>query len=800
MKIEYLNKRRSGSKREPTGVIAALTLWLFYGGILSLSHAATIQLQEGTDYSHSILENRWDMSDSADLFPLRWVDNLQSAVLEEGLLSATPQDSDPHIWLKFPQIPSSLTTLGQQQPVIDADRFTRLSYYLWLPEQVIPGTPEAKGRIVWHHGGDSIESFDAAYSESELFPVYPGWHLYEFDLDTLVVGNGQPWQGGIEGLRVDPCMGCSAFKLDWARLSEVNSSVMELADISSDQILIDDDQNPNNGFLNVVTKNQENSFSFAHLPPGQYQLTPAPNEYALTSRGNLWDMEENSDLYWGGVSGWNSATIGNGSFSGTTVGGDPFLMLDLPQGKPIDTQRYSQLSLRIYLSEIPRVEPGLLLYWGEQPVTFTANSDFFPLQAGWNSVQIDLSQYAAWQGEVRSLRIDPLGGALDGVEVHLDEVTLSAGTEAITLHQQHSLIINAAAEIMLLDPHPYSGQDYATTLLGNTWDMNEWADVPSTAHVEQEQISGSRYSAYSTATSDPEGDPGVYLLFQQNQTPLDADIFSLLSVTMEVPFDANQQNELTRGAVARVAWKSDDWDSGLTTDDILLYPGLSTYLLDMRQAVWEPASERSWSGAVRYLRIDPLEFPESRPFELDEVRVMSLPQYRSMMPVQYQLHDPEQGAMEVDILIDGNLHQRNTARSDGVHTAWLDISTLQPGEHTLTLQVTDDLGNQQQTGLIVPFIKGTPTQLLENTESIDYSNPAPGTVRIHWSARPEAANYRFYYGYRGEEMVGHITVEGRQSELNFTNIAAGHYVIALTRLDQQGEESGFIDYREVDVE
>jgi hypothetical protein len=49
--------------------------------------------------------------------------------------------------------------------------------------------------LVWHKGGSTIAAFDAAYSESPLFPVYPGWHLYDFDLAALTPSKGSPWTG-----------------------------------------------------------------------------------------------------------------------------------------------------------------------------------------------------------------------------------------------------------------------------------------------------------------------------------------------------------------------------------------------------------------------------------------------------------------------------------------------------------------------------------------------------------------------------------------------------------------------------
>jgi len=157
--------------------IFVLGLMLFF----PFSQILAKTIAEGIDYATVTHNDPWDMSNREDIFSLDWVHNLATFSFENGILTATPKDNDPHIWLQFPQIPSSIPTLDQRTQEINADQFDRLSFYLWLPENIGSGK---RGRIVWHPGAETIEAFDAAYSESELFPVQPGWHLFPLFLFT----------------------------------------------------------------------------------------------------------------------------------------------------------------------------------------------------------------------------------------------------------------------------------------------------------------------------------------------------------------------------------------------------------------------------------------------------------------------------------------------------------------------------------------------------------------------------------------------------------------------------------------
>jgi len=511
---------------------------------------------EGADWATRTLNDPWDMSNPEDAYELGWVHNLASMTLENGILGGVPRDNDPHVWVLFPGVISSDRTLdertGDNGPGIDADRYHLLAYYMWLPPDVSPGTKESVGRVVWHFGGDTAEEFSGNTGEYALFHVYPGWHLYVFDLKALAPTSGKPWGGTVRGLRIDPILHDREFKLDWVRLVAPgdSASVLEVPRADAPLLFLDDNRDLGDGFLASLTPSSPGKFSLAALAPGTYRAAAG----------------------------------------------------DAP-------------------------ERAVFL---EQPVR-----------------------------------------------------------------------VNAAPRAAFLSPNPLSGEDFATAVLGNPWEMDDPADVPRAdnlregefvAEISPPGISGTFYRGVSTPMS-PTGDPGVYVLLG---TPFDADRYRYLGFTLYVPFDGDDQNELGLGSVARVAWKADDFDSGVTSDDLLLYPGLRAYVVDMKNLDWEPAAARTWGGILSYLRVDPFEFPQSREFYLDSVRLCAMPEFRGAMPLTLRLEDPDSPSLDVRVFL-GEHEAGSFPAEPGERTFQVDLSSVPPGEHPLRVVVEDGTSSNEAT-------------------------------------------------------------------------------------------------------
>lgn len=676
---------------------------------------------EGPDHATQALGNAWDMAAQNDVFPLWWTHNLSSATVANGTMTGTARDTDPHFWLQFPQIPSAMPAPNWAQTAIDANRYTHLAFMMWLPDSVVPGS--RNGRLVWHHGGTTVAAFDAAYSESPQFAVYPGWHLYHFDLAAMQASTGQPWRGNIQGLRIDPCLGCNLqFQIDWARLYHQNEATDTHLPPGKTHWLTD--ITPTGSMQSTSTALPVGSYAgaTARLPPGNYRIAAITDgDYALSQRGKAWSFDTHSDVLWASNHGLSGATTSASGLRATTNDPDPFVLLDINQQNPIDARKYRYISIDMTLDQLPAQESGLLLWWGDQVATVRNPSDFIPVQAGRATYQIDLGQYSQWSGLVRALRIDPVNGPSAGQNVgftlHSVRLTQTAGFQETITYNNAPLHINARPTVQILSPSLEDGEDYALVEQGKPWTMQPGQAL----HPEFSNLQGWEYinsipelqqtGSFFHATSRPatagqtEGDPHVFLAYQENTHPIDANTYRWFGFDLYVPLDATAQSELTRGAMMRLAWKANDTDPGVTSDDVILMPGLQRYWFDMNKLVYEPATTRTWSDLVRYLRIDPLEFPESRSFYMGAVQLRSTPSARHVLPVTVQLNDADGDLLNVKVMSGSTLLGQAAGLASGqTHQIVASLAALPTGEHPITVEVSDGLNTVQRTAL-VPIVK-----------------------------------------------------------------------------------------------
>ena len=198
--------------------------------------------------------------------------------------------------------------------------------------------------------------------------------------------------------------------------------------------------------------------------------------------------------------------------------------------------------------------------------------------------------------------------------------------------------VNAPPTLQITDPDETGGQDFASAMLGNPWDMSDGADVRAVAqdHLISRSFSGGQFHGISdgvpVATSQdgiPVGDPIVYPL--ANNGVVNTSRYRYLTVRMAV--DGNY--DLLRGSVGRVFWGSQAGAPyNLTVSGFFLaWPGMQTYTFDLASLTTgpdggiEPAEGAgvAWTAAgVRYLRIDPHEFAEQRGFHIDDVKLAAM--------------------------------------------------------------------------------------------------------------------------------------------------------------------------------
>ena len=266
--------------------------------------------------------------------------------------------------------------------------------------------------------------------------------------------------------------------------------------------------------------------------------------------------------------------------------------------------------------------------------------------------------------------------------------------------------INNPPSIAVTDPSPTSGEDYATTVLGNPWDMNDASDIQLTGsdYLTNLSFSGGRLHATNTIN-----DPNVTLLFNSNNSvPIDTSRYRYLTWRLQVdgPFD------LGEGSVARFFWTSNPLMSGLTattSHDIIVWPGMNSYTVDLASLSTAPdggleatGPAEAWgAGNKRHLRFDPHEFPQARTFHIDEIRLTAKPVATSSFTIKFVGTDADGDPATVSLYydIDTNPANGRTLIASGVPLSagqfvW-NTAGVPPGEYYIYAEANDGL---QATG------------------------------------------------------------------------------------------------------
>lgn len=212
--------------------------------------------------------------------------------------------------------------------------------------------------------------------------------------------------------------------------------------------------------------------------------------------------------------------------------------------------------------------------------------------------------------------------------------------------------INNPPLISVTDPDETGGEDFATTVLSNPWDMNDSADVVATANATSISFSGGIFNATSALPNL--GDSNV-ILHNSNTTVIDTSKYRFLTFRMQLDGAYN----LGAGSVARVFWSSTFNGNGsalTTTKDIIAWPGtvpgvpgFVTYTIDLGQLTTavngglEPTgAQQPWSAANnRIFRIDPHEFNEARSFHFDFVRLAAMREASGSFVIKYVASDAD---------------------------------------------------------------------------------------------------------------------------------------------------------------
>ena len=366
------------------------------------------------------------------------------------------------------------------------------------------------------------------------------------------------------------------------------------------------------------------------------------------------------------------------------------------------------------------------------------------LQWGGLGGPVTLTATHAQSGDVIQIYPEGTTGALnfaDNTGLDWDYGYLPPGTWTITAQgssasRSVTLNIDAAPVVSVLDPDAEGGRDFATTVIGDSWDLTNVQDVQrnnaalhhlTSATFDQYGLLGStRGGSYASGcAADTCPDPFVQFLddgFGFGPAAIDANTYHRLSFTLDYDHHelmVGQAISNVWGGVARVAWAASD-GTGFTpmtiTQDIVVVDGGPTrYQMDLSSFVdgntLEAPIATLWQGAVGTFRIDVNESEAARAFRLSNVKLTAddAPNGSGFFPIRWQITDATftagvantgGGDATVTLYYDTDLNPATkTQIAAGLNAAsglyYWNMAGLTPGTYYIYAVVTDSTGSSQ---------------------------------------------------------------------------------------------------------
>lgn len=406
---------------------------------------------------------------------------------------------------------------------------------------------------------------------------------------------------------------------------------------------------------------------------------PAPNttiaesdDYATQVLADPWDMNNLDDLdqpYH--ITNWG---MSNGIWSGTTTDAAhtasvfpvyknydsaySYLGENDGQNKPIDSQRFNRLLVRMYS---PIASFSVAYFWQGYNGSPTGGTGIIPTQAGWHIYSVDMRQNGSgWTGNSYSqLRFDiPSEGAGNNVQIdwmrltpdtatpvtinwtaqgsgtvnlylslsanatddnELQIGTASASANSFTwnttgvapgsyyIHAELNgawssigpLVVNTAPLIHIDAPSPLSGEEYAYAQRAQSWDGNSPNQFDAVANV-----SNLTFAPDAIRGTPSNGDPALSWLHNEDAHPIDASKYHYFTARLWLdPPSSRPFSPYNLGT--RLLWGN----GNLSTTELIVgpYNRWIPAAYDLRQIQLVGNQPSNWGGTLSDFRFDPLE-------------------------------------------------------------------------------------------------------------------------------------------------------------------------------------------------
>ena len=237
----------------------------------------------------------------------------------------------------------------------------------------------------------------------------------------------------------------------------------------------------------------------------------------------------------------------------------------------------------------------------------------------------------------------PNWGVLAGVSASSGTVDLSmlppgnyrVGIRKNGAYSNFSNVTLTAPIPRIITPNAVGDRDYATTVLGNPWDMNGPDDVASIGGATNVSYAGGQLAATNT-TNDP------FAWLRLGGGGIDSRVYRNLTITSSYDGPFNLADVAGGGTMARVIWSRGGSGAVSQTNDILTYSGTRTVSIDMGLPdgdLVEPGTgSQSFVSSVPItgLRWDPNEDRGARRWYVQDVQLRSDFATTGSFPITWQ--------------------------------------------------------------------------------------------------------------------------------------------------------------------
>jgi hypothetical protein len=299
------------------------------------------------------------------------------------------------------------------------------------------------------------------------------------------------------------------------------------------------------------------------------------------------------------------------------------------------------------------------------------------------------------------------------------------------------VVIDPAPVVTVVEPDARGGEDFATTRIGDPWDLASPDDVTRFGGYSNLASASFGSTGLTGWTIAGNSDPLVSLLDDSPrpltaQRHVDADRYRHLTFTLEYDRKdllAHEALSDAWGGMARVIWRGAHENGGPLTNSNDIFPldgGPRTYSIDLKSATrfdyptcadceLDYGGTRLWTGPIALLRIDPYESQVPRWFRLSDVTLAAddEPNALGRFLIRWQTTDatftagvPNARGADATVRLeydtDTNPANGRVLIANGVPATagqyWWDMSAVSPalapgGRYWIVITITDAAGN-----------------------------------------------------------------------------------------------------------